>query len=159
MSKKIETIVFDIANPIAEELGYELCDCAYAKEGQNFVLTLYIDKTGGVTLEDCEKLSRRVEVVLDERDPIPEQYYLCVSSLGLDRPLKTDRDFLTTIGKKVDVKLFLPIGGKKEYVGELVSFNEGCVVIKTSETELQFERKDIGKISIHLDFGGNELEH
>ena len=97
-----------------EELGYELCDVEFVKEYGDWVLTLYIDRPGGVTIDDCERVSRAVDPILDEADPIEQQYFLSVSSLGLDRPLKKDADFQRNLGKRIEIKLFAPVNGTKE---------------------------------------------
>jgi len=129
-----------------EELGFELCDVEFVKEYGDWVLTLYVDQPGGVTIDDCERVSKTVDPILDEADPIEQQYFLSVSSLGLDRPLKKDADFARNLGKRIEIKLFAPQNGKKEYIGELVRFNETLVVIRSGgETsgEIEFERKAI----------------
>jgi len=147
--------VFEIAEPIASSLGYELCECEYKKEGQNKILYLYIDKPDGITHDDCEALSRKVELILDEKDPIPEQYYLCVSSLGLNRPLKTPRDFERNLGKKVDIKLYTKLDDKKELTGVLTGYTKSTLSVDIDNKEKVIELKDTAKISIHLDFGGS----
>ena len=126
-----------------EELGYELCDVEFLKEYGDWVLTLFIDKPDGVTIDDCERVSRTVDPILDEADPIEQQYYLSVSSLGLDRPLKKDADFQRSIGKRIEIKLFAPKDVKKEFVGELLRFDEATVVIGQKDGELSLERKSI----------------
>lgn len=124
-------------------LGYELCDVEFAKEYGDWVLTLYIDKEGGVSLDDCERVSRAVDPLLDEADPIEQAYMLSVSSLGLDRPLKKDADFARNIGKRIEIKLFAPKDGKKEFKGELTSYDEAGIVVRTEDGELALERKAI----------------
>ncbi|HAX39289.1 MAG TPA: ribosome maturation factor RimP [Clostridiales bacterium] len=124
-------------------LGYELCDVEFAKEYGDWVLTLYIDKEGGVSLNDCERVSRAVDPLLDEADPIEQAYMLSVSSLGLDRPLKKDADFARNIGKRIEIKLFAPKDGKKEFKGELTSYDEAGIVVRTEDGELALERKAI----------------
>ena len=126
-----------------EGLGFELCDVEFIKEYGDWVLTLYIDKPGGVTIDDCELVSRTVDPILDEADPIEQQYYLSVSSLGLDRPLKKDADYQRNLGKRIEVKLFAPFEGKKEFKGELVRFDETSLVIRDGETERTLERKAV----------------
>ena len=129
-----------LKQPVAE-LGYELCDVEFLKEYGDWVLTLYIDKEGGVNIDDCERVSRAVDPMLDEADPIEQAYMLSVSSLGLDRPLKKDADFARNIGKRIEVKLFAPKNGKKEFKGELISFDENNIVVKLEKEEVTLERK------------------
>jgi ribosome maturation factor RimP len=104
--KSIEKIAQEIALPIVEELDYELVDLEYKKEGPHWCLKLYIDKPGGITLDDCQEVSQRVGDMLDIKDPIPHNYFLEVSSVGLDRPLKKEEDFVRFKGRKVDLKLY-----------------------------------------------------
>ena len=135
-----------------ENLGFELCDVEFIKEYGDWVLTLYIDKPGGVTIDDCELVSRTVDPILDETDPIEQQYYLSVSSLGLDRPLKKDADYQRNLGKRIEVKLFAPFEGKKEFKGELVRFDETSLVIRDGETERTLERKAVALARPELTF-------
>ena len=152
---RIETLVFELCEPIAQSMGYEFCECEYKKEGQQWILYLFIDKPGGVTVDDCEALSRKAEFAIDEKDPISEQYYLCVSSPGLDRPLKTPRDYERSLGKAVDIKLYTKKNGQKEFTGTLTGYTDSTLSVNINNAEKTFELKDIAKISIHLDFGGN----
>jgi ribosome maturation factor RimP len=138
-AQKVEQL---LRQPVAA-LGYELCDVEFAKEYGDWVLTLYIDKEGGVSLDDCERVSRAVDPLLDEADPIEQAYMLSVSSLGLDRPLKKDADFARNIGKRIEIKLFAPKDGKKEFKGELTSYDEAGIVVRTEDGELALERKAI----------------
>lgn len=135
-----------------EELGYELCDVEFLKEYGDWVLTLYINKPDGVTIDDCERVSRTVDPILDEADPIEQAYYLSVSSLGLDRPLKKDADFQRNIGKRIEIKLFAPQDGKKEFFGELLRFDEATVVVQLEKAELTLERKAIALARPELKF-------
>ena len=136
-AQKVEQL---LKQPVAE-LGFELCDVEFIKEYGDWVLTLYIDKEGGVNIDDCERVSRAVDPLLDTADPIEQAYMLSVSSLGLDRPLKKDADFARNIGKRIEIKLFAPKNGKKEFTGELVSFDESNIVVKLENDELTIERK------------------
>ncbi len=140
-----------LKQPVAE-LGYELCDVDFVKEYGDWVLTLYIDKEGGVNIDDCERVSRAVDPMLDEADPIEQAYMLSVSSLGLDRPLKKDADFSRNIGKRIEIKLFAPKNGKKEFTGELISFDEANVVVRLESGELVLERKAIALARPELKF-------
>lgn len=151
MAKNTRSVVEEIAIPIIESMGLTYVDTEYAKQGQDWQLTIYIDKEGGVQFEDCEAVSRAVEAVLDERDPIAEKYILCVSSPGLDRPLKTARDFERCLGQEIDVKLYKPFDGIKEYTGTLTAYTPGSITIETDENEIIFELKETAKICLHLD--------
>ena len=138
---------------VIEETGVELVDIEFAKEGQNWYLRIYIDKSNGITIDDCEKISRIAEKVLDEKDIIEQAYILEVSSPGIDRPLKTDKDFEKFVGEIVDIKLYKAINKKKEFQGELKGL-EGTIVTIIEETgeELSFERKDIASIRLAVLF-------
>ena len=138
-AQKVEQI---LKEPV-EALGYELCDVEFIKEYGDWVLTLYINKPDGVTIDDCERVSRAVDPILDEEDPVEQAYFLSVSSLGLDRPLKKDADFDRNIGKRVEIKLFAPKNGKKEFVGELIRYDETNVTVQLDDKEETFERKAI----------------
>lgn len=151
MAKNTRSVVEEIAIPIIESMGLTYVDTEYAKQGQDWQLTIYIDKEGGVQFEDCEAVSRAVEAVLDERDPIAEKYILCVSSPGLDRPLKTARDFKRCLGQEIDVKLYKPFDGMKEYTGTLTAYTPDSITIETDENEIIFELKETAKICLHLD--------
>ena len=145
MSKnQIESTVTKYLEPIADELKYEIVDVEYVKEGSTWYLRIYLDKPGGITIDDCEKASRALEVILDEKDPIKGAYILEVSSPGLDRPLKKEADFKRSIGKIIDIKLFKAAHNQKEFQGELQGFEEGMVTIVTEKDEiLAFHLKDI----------------
>ena len=147
-AQKVEQL---LKQPVAE-LGFELCDVEFIKEYGDWVLTLYIDKEGGVNIDDCERVSRAVDPLLDEADPIEQAYMLSVSSLGLDRPLKKDADFARNIGKRIEIKLFAPKNGKKEFTGELVSFDENNIVVKLESGELEIERKTLALVRPELIF-------
>lgn len=149
---KLTEKIFKIVEPTVAALGYELYDVEYQKEYDNWVLTLYIDGAKGISLDDCEIVSNAVDPVLDEADPIEQAYYLSVSSVGIDRPLKLDKDFERNIGKKLDVKLYAPLNGKKELVGELSAFDENSFTIKLKSGELTIERKKAAMIRPHIDF-------
>ena len=113
---------------------------------------MYIDKEGGVTIKDCEHVSRALELVLDEKDPIQDPYILEVSSPGLDRPLKKDKDFERSIGKDVEMKLYKALDGHKEFLGMLVSYNKTEVVIKIDGEEKVFNRSDIALLRLSVVF-------
>ncbi len=138
--------------PILEPLGFEMVDVEFVKEGSDFYLRAYIDKEGGITIDDCETVSRRLEAELDREDFIAEAYILEVSSPGLGRTLKKDRDLVRENGKEVDIKLFKAVDGAKEYTGILKGFDDGNITIETEEGQRSFERANIAKISLTLDF-------
>lgn len=123
------------------------------KQGKNPALTVFIDKAGGVSLDDCEKLHNAISDPLDELDPsfgLP--YTLNVSSLGADRPFKTDADFNSHIGKKVEVKLYAAVKGKKFYDGELLSYDGERIVVKTGKDTFSFDLKSVVKVNEFIDF-------
>ncbi len=149
----IKTQVEQIARPVAEAMGYEYIDTEFAKQGKDWVLTLYIGGPDGITLDDCEKVSRAVDPLLDEKDFIEQQYYLCVSSVGLDRPLKSKRDFERNMGKCVDVKLYKPLDGAKEYCGQIAAVGEDSLEIHTTNGKtIAIPFKEAAKISLHIEF-------
>lgn len=135
--------VKEIALPKAEALGLELIDCEYKKEGGTRVLRIYIDRRGGVGLDDCEAMSRSVEETLDSEDFIDEAYTFEVSSPGLDRPLKTDRDFERYEGEDVEVRLYAALDGKKKFTGKLAGKKDGVVTIETDAGTMDFQDKDV----------------
>ena len=149
--KTADTVEALVKDTVAS-LGYELCDVEFVKEYGNWTLTLYIDKDGGVTIDDCEAVSRAVDPVLDAADPIEQAYYLSVSSLGLDRPLKKDRDFLRQLGKDIEVRLYAPQDGKKEFTGALSAFDADSMTVQTASGERRFLRKDVAMARPKLDF-------
>lgn len=129
MAGRIETLASGYAEKAAAALGYEVVDVEYVKEGGNWVLRVYIDKDGGISTEDCEKMSRSVETMLDGDDPIENPYSLEVCSPGLDRLLKKDSDFERFKGRLVDIKLYKSQNGAKKYHGELLDLTDGVISI------------------------------
>jgi ribosome maturation factor RimP len=142
-----------LLRPAITSMGYELDEVEYKKEQGNWVLTLYLDSDKPITIDDCELVSRAVEPILDTADPIEQAYYLSVSSIGLDRPLKKDKDFSRNLNKPLDVRLYAPIDKKKEYTGTLLSFDEESFTLKVKGgAELLIKRKDASSVKPHLDF-------
>ena len=140
--KRVEDIVEELAQPIVEALSYELVDVEFIKEGANWYLRIYIDKPGGIAIDDCQAVSEQFSDKLDETDPIKQSYILEVSSPG-ERPLKKERDYERFKGEMVEVKLFQPLNGKKVFEGELQGLVDEKVEIKMSEgTFMSFDRKD-----------------
>ena len=140
MSKKVTEVVEELALPILEELQLELVEVEYVKEGKNWFLRVYIDKETGVDLEDCGKTSEKLSEKLDEVDPIPQIYFLEVSSPGAERPLKKEKDFLNAIGKNVYIKTYEPILNEKEFEGIMTSYDGNEV---TLEVKIKTRKKII----------------
>lgn len=138
--------------PIMEEHDFELVDVEYVKEGSNWYLRAYIDKAGGITIDDCELVSRALSDLLDKEDFIETAYILEVSSPGLLRPIKKDKDFERNMGKNVEVRCFKMIDKQKEFTGTLLAYDTDSVTIKTSEKEMKFARKEIALIRPAIDF-------
>ncbi|MBQ8146907.1 MAG: ribosome maturation factor RimP [Clostridia bacterium] len=150
-NKSIVTKVTPIAQGIADELGYIVWDIDYVKEGTEWFLRIDIDKDGGVGIEDCEKFSRAIDPVLDEENPIEEAYTLQISSPGVEREIKNDFHLEHCIGETVQVRLYAPLNGFKEYIGELISYNEDSLVLDVDE-RVEIPRKAIGKMNIYFEF-------
>lgn len=143
----IEERVEKLVEPIIEKIGYELYDVEYAKEGKNYFLRIFIDNEKGIDLNDCEKVSNSITDILDDENYIKEQYFLEVSSPGVERILRKDKHLKQNIGQQINIKLFKKDeNGKKEYTGKLKEFNEQHIKIKQEEKELEIERKNISQI-------------
>lgn len=141
-----------LVQPILDEYKFELWDVEYVKEGANYYLRVYADKPGGITIDDCVTISRAFEARLDEEDFIEEAYILEVSSPGLGRPLKRERDFEKSIGAEVEVKLYKPWNGQKEFTGILKSYNDEIIILGMEEAELELKRTDLALIRLAFDF-------
>jgi len=154
LSRKIEEQIEQLVGAKIEQMGYELVDVEYAKvKGQDDELVVYIDRQGGVTLDDCEAVSLAVEPIIDEADPIAHAYVFCVSSPGIDRPLKKPRDFEKALQTKVDLKLYEKLNGKKEITAVLVGYDESAVRLQTEKgQELELGREKIALIRPHIEF-------
>lgn len=142
----------ELLAPIAAANGVSVYDVEYVKEGSDYYLRAYIDKPGSVNIQDCENVSRALSDALDREDFIPDAYILEVSSPGLGRTLKKDRHLARSIGEEVEIKLYKPLDGTKEYAGVLKSFDEGVVVITEGTMDRIFARNDIAVIRLALDF-------
>lgn len=139
--------------PILEENNFELYDVEFVKEAGTFYLRAFIDKEGGININDCELVSRRLSDLLDEKDFIPDAYILEVSSPGLGRQLKKDKHFEKSIGEEVELKLFKAVDKQKEFTGYLESFNDEAIVISDEqENELEFERSNIASVRLVVHF-------
>lgn len=130
MSKaKVVEIVEELAAPIVEQENLELVDVEYKKEGANWFLRVFIDKPEGVDIDDCGRVSEALSAKLDEVDPIPDSYFLEVSSPGAERPLKKPADFEKSVGKQIHITTYEPVDGKKVFTGELVSYGPESLII------------------------------
>lgn len=143
----------EILLPIVEEHGFELVDVEYVKEGGTWYLRTYIDKPGGISIDDCEAVSRRLSNILDEKDYIEDSYIMEVSSPGLGRPLKKEKDFARSIGKEVEIRTYRMIDGQKEFTGILKEYDEDTVTVAMEdETTKIFDKGDIALIRLAFDF-------
>ena len=142
-----------LLTPIVEEYGFELVDVEYVKEGSTWYLRSYIDKPGGISIDDCEKVSRRLSDLLDQEDFIEDAYIMEVSSPGLGRPLKKEMDFRRSVGEEVEIRTYRMIDKQKEFTGILKDYDENTVTITLAdETEKTFDKDDIALIRLAFDF-------
>ncbi|MCI5604430.1 MAG: ribosome maturation factor RimP [Clostridia bacterium] len=152
MAKKIEEIILELAEPVASEHGVYVVDVSYKKTNDGYSLCLYLDKEGGIGIDDCEVFSRAFENVMDEKDPIENNYVLEVSSPGVDRKLVKDREFLYYLGREVDVKLYKAIDGKKEFTGILTDYKDKTAYIEFEEETLKIPAKEAAYIKLSFRF-------
>lgn len=151
--KRVEEVVWELALPIVENNLFELVDVEFVKEGANWYLRVYIDKEGGITIDDCQLISEELSDKIDKVDPIKQSYFLEVSSPGLERPLKTTRDFEKSTGKKVELKLFKPLEGKKLFEGELVGLIDNKIVIRQNDMNIiEFEKEAVAIVKKIIEF-------
>lgn len=147
---KVTDLVTELAAPIAEAHGCELWDVEYVKEAGTWFLRVYIDREDGVSINDCEAISRELDPILDERDPIPGSYTFEVSSAGAERPLKKPSDFERFTGHLVEVKLYHAIEGRKNHIGTLSSYDDGAVEIEISGKKIRFEKSDVAGVRLRI---------
>lgn len=138
--------------PVLAEHNFELWDVEYVKEAGTWYLRAYIDKEGGIAVDDCEVISRILSDWLDQTDFIENSYILEVSSPGLGRPLKKERDFERSLGEEVEIRLYKALNKQKEFTGILKAYDKENVTIETAEGELVFNRPDIALIRLAFDF-------
>ena len=152
MSKKLDEIEIAL-KPIVENCGCRLIEIEYAKEGPDMTLTVFIDKDGGVTIDDCEKVHNAIDLKVEEFDVSNgEAFNLSVSSFGLTRQLKNTKEFLYRLNQEIEVKLFAPIDGKKEFVGLLTEVDEEKIILTIDEQRVELARKNIASAKLYLDF-------
>lgn len=149
---KITQQVWQFAEPVVQSLGCSLWDVEYVREGADWFLRLYIDKEGGVDISDCEKVSRAVDPILDEKDPIPDSYHFEVCSAGLERVLKRPEDFAAFLGSAVLVKLYRPRDGQKEFTGKLTGYEDGNVTLEVGGNTVTFEKTEVALTRLYVEF-------
>lgn len=148
---KVAEIVSGFARPIVEASGCTLWDVEYVSEGGQWYLRIYIDKDGGVSINDCETVSRAMDPILDEKDPIAESYIFEVSSAGLERTLKLPFHFEHCMGEHVEIKLYKPFEGSKIYTGKLVAYESGNVTIECGGKPVFFTKEQLANVRLRLD--------
>lgn len=153
MKKSIESTIEELVQPIIDSNNFELVDVEYVKEAGEYYLRIFVDKEGGISLNECEVVSRALSEILDIKDPIKDNYYLEVSSPGLDRPLKKDKDFVRYQGRDVEIKLYKPLNGSKQFEGELVGLTEDKnIKVIIDNEEVEFNKKDVALIRLAIKF-------
>lgn len=149
MSKITEKIA-RLAAPVAEAQGCELWDVEYVREAGAWFLRIYLDKEGGVSITDCENVSRALDPILDEEDPIPDSYTFEVSSAGCERELKRPSDFERFMGEDVELRFYSPIDGRKALVGKLAGYDNGDVTVTQGDRSLSYTKKQIAQVRLHM---------
>ncbi len=152
MSKLTDKIA-EIARPVVEEEGCSLWDVEYVREAGTWYLRVFIERDGGVSIDDCERVSRRLDPILDEEDPIPDSYIFEVGSAGADRELKRPRDFEQFMGSEVEVKLYRPVDGSKHYTGTLTGYEDGSVSLSVGEKTLRFPKEQVAQVRLYVSIG------
>ncbi len=152
IEERVETLV----KPTIEDLGYQLYDVQYAKEGKDYFLRIFIEKENGtISLEDCEKVNNEIEEMLDTADYIKEQYFLEVSSTGIEKQIRKTKHLQENIGEIIDVKLFKPINNSKEYIGILKKFDDETIYLEADNQIIELERKNISLIKKYYNWDLN----
>lgn len=152
MSKLTDKIA-EIARPVVEEEGCSLWDVEYVREAGTWYLRVFIDRDGGVSIDDCERVSRRLDPILDEEDPIPDSYVFEVGSAGADRELKRPGDFEQFMGSEVEVKLYRPVDGSKHYTGTLSGYEDGAVSLTQGGKTLRFPKEQVAQVRLYVSIG------
>ncbi|WP_312644805.1 ribosome maturation factor RimP [Hydrogenoanaerobacterium sp.] len=157
--KNTVTLVSEVVQPVADEMGLILWDVRFEKEGASWYLRLFIDKEGGVNIEDCENFSRAVDKLLDEADPIDQSYYLEVGSPGIERELVKDWHFKQYIGKAVNVRFIRPVEGQKDFVGQLTAYeNNEITILLDEDLEMQIPLAETAYVRLYDDFDMGGLD-
>ena len=147
---KITEKVAALAKPVVEEEGCTLWDVEYVREAGTWYLRIFVDKEGGLSIDDCERISRRLDPMLDEADPIPDSYVFEVGSAGAERELKRPSDYAQFMGHEVEVRLYQPLNGSKAFVGPLKGYDDGDVTIDFGGTEMRFDKGRIAQVRLHV---------
>ena len=147
---KITDKVTQLALPVVEEEGCTLWDVEYVREAGSWYLRIYIDKQGGVDIADCERISRRLDPVLDEADPIPDSYVFEVGSAGAERELRRPRDFEQFMGEEVELRTYQSVDGSKSFVGSLAGYDDGAVTLLLGGKPVRFEKGQVALVRLHL---------
>ncbi len=150
--QKVCEIVARLAEPVAESLSLSIWDVEFVKEGGQHYLRIYLDREGGVTIDDCEALSRAMDPILDREDPIAESYVFEVCSAGMERTLKRPRDFEAYIGHLVEIRTFAPRAGSREFVGTLSAYQDGTVTLQIGDKTEEFTKKEIALARLRIEF-------
>ncbi|MBQ5522813.1 MAG: ribosome maturation factor RimP [Oscillospiraceae bacterium] len=149
---KITEAVANLAKGVVEAEGCSLWDVEYVREAGSYYLRVYIDKPGGVSINDCEAISRTLDKLLDEADPIPDSYIFEVASAGAERELKRPSDFEAFLGSEVEVRTYKPINGQKAFVGTLEKYEDGAVTLSSGKKQIRLEKQDIALVKLHVSF-------
>lgn len=149
---RITEIVTGLAASVVEEEGCRLWDVEYVKEAGQWYLRVFIDKEGGVDIDDCERISRRLDPILDEADPIPDSYVFEVGSAGIERELKRASDFAQFMGSEVELRLYQAQDGSKTFIGTLEDYEDGDVTIRMGEKSMKFEKGRVALVKLHASF-------
>lgn len=159
---KVTSVIEELVTPITAELNLELVDVEFVKEGRNWFLRVYVDTPqGGIDIGQCAQVSELLSLVLDEKDPIEQNYYLEVSSPGAERPIKKEADFLKAVGKYIFVKTYEPIKDMKEFQGYLIAYTEQGlemeVQIKTRKVKVQIDKEKVAQARFAIDFSDKQI--
>lgn len=159
---KVTSIITELATPVVEELNLELVDVEFVKEGRNYFLRVYVDTPeGNIDIDQCAQVSERLSLILDEKDPIEQNYYLEVSSPGAERPIKKPADFEKAVGKYIYVKTYEPIKDMKEFLGYLTAYtDEGLqmeVRVKTRKINVQIDKEKVAQARYAIDFSDKQI--
>lgn len=149
---KVTDLVASLAKPVVEQYGCELWDVEYVREGSEYFLRLYLDKEGGVDINDCEAVSRAFDPILDEKDPIPGSYHFEVCSAGLERVLKRPSDFQRFLGSPITVKLYRPRNGLKEIPCVLRGYEDGRLTVEAGKETITFEKSEVAQVRLRVEF-------